>query len=217
MIQFVLDTVSCSPVPSIHLLPKVAYTRSNSSQWLPPFTDCNLCTDQGRSLSRRLIRTRSGDAKILNHDKQKKAPLFKKIFSSKLFAFFEIIELSPRRHDYLLHDRAVSQNKNHIFSLITNVLFWFQFYLIFIPFFYLKRLVFNLNRCLMKIGEKVICFMMKLSIATLNSLTYNYISNANLTTLRFLETLIKSLWYSILRISIFCVEFIKYIKIENPD
>jgi hypothetical protein len=38
---------------------------------------------------------------------------------------------------------------------------------------------------------------------------HNYVSNTNITTLRFLETLIISTWHSILRIMIFGVEFTK--------
>jgi hypothetical protein len=60
----------------------------------------------------------------------------------------------------------------------------------------------------------------KRTVSSLNSVTrkrrHKYISNTIITTLRFLELLIKSTRHSILRISIFGVEFTKYVKNDNP-
>jgi uncharacterized protein involved in response to NO len=71
------------------------------------------------------------------------------------------------------------------------------------------------------IGGIIICFMMKRSISTLNSLTrkrrHNYISNTIITTLCFLETVIKSTSPSTLRFPILGVEITKYIKIKTLD
>lgn len=86
--------------------------------------------------------------------------------------------------DHLFHDRAVSKNKCPIFSLVTNVLFWFKFYLISAWNVFLTWIAVMITN-----GYKIICFVIKRSISTLNLLTgkrrHNYISNTIITTLNY--------------------------------
>jgi hypothetical protein len=63
--------------------------------------------------------------------------------------FLATIELSPWRHDYPLHDRAVSKIKLNILYFLYKQMFWSDF-LFFIsrPYFTWNIFVLNLNRCL---------------------------------------------------------------------
>jgi hypothetical protein len=132
--------------------------------------------------------------------------------------FVRTIELFLWRHKYLLHDWAVYQNKYRIFSLFTNNLIWFQSYFISIDLIYTGNVFVFLTWIAekMKIGRKIICFMMTRTISTLNSQTWkrchNYIYCTIITTLRFLEILIKITWHSIPRFSIFSVGLTKDMK-----